>query len=141
MLQDSRVHRKLGGPHHKLRLKHERQSVIEILRFQFGVSGSLEGFSIGTVPCHAIVKAGAARHKTFCLRVVSSEDKTHEFIHQVAMKPWWPECMFGHHPSRREDGKVAVSGPVNRRWRTEHGIDRLRTLRELARSYQTISQD
>src|SRR3984885_9074157 len=124
VLQNSCLHGKFCGPYHKLRLKHEGQRVIDVLRLQIRFAGTFKGLRIRTMTSHAVMQAGPARHEAFRLRVVCAEYKTHELVHQVAMKPGRPEGVIGNHPSRREYGKVAVRRSRNRRGGAQDRINR-----------------
>ena len=60
---ESWSHGELGGAQRQLGLEHEGQRVFEILRFQLGIGGALEGLSVRAVAGHAVVQAGPAGQK------------------------------------------------------------------------------
>src|SRR3954468_8292172 len=72
---------------------------------------------------HAVVQTGSAGDEAFGFGVVLTEDEAHKFVHEVAMKPWWTEGVFGDDPARRENDEVAIGGARNFGRRGEHGVD------------------
>ena len=57
---------------------------------------------------HHVVKAGPAGNEAFFLGVVLAGDQPHEFGHDVAVVPGWPEGVFSHHPAWWEDNEIDV---------------------------------
>src|SRR5207248_11172968 len=70
MLKDAGFYGVAGGTEDKPGLKHERQRVRDVLRFQLGPAGAVAGLVIGPVPGHAVVQAGSAGKEAFGLGIV-----------------------------------------------------------------------
>src|ERR1700691_3234405 len=94
MVEMRTLERKFRWLAHEASLEHERQSVAQINRRQCRLADLLKGLSLGSMPCHAIVQAGAARHKPFSLRVIFTANQPHELVHEIAMKPRRTKCML-----------------------------------------------
>ena len=124
MLQYLRFQCKSGRPHRQPRLKHERQRPVDVVGLQLCLACPVECIDIWAMTRHAVMQAGAARHKALRLGVVLSENQPHELVHHVAVKPGRTKGMLRNHPARRKNHKVHIRRPCNSRGRCQDGKDR-----------------
>ena len=109
MLKLRRFHREPRRLDHRARFEHEGHRIGDVLGLGgVGGAGLLEGFSIRTVPAHAVVQAAPSRHEAFLLGVVDAVDQPHELAGEVAVEPGRAEGVLHGQPARREDHEVDV---------------------------------
>ena len=117
------VHGEFGRAGYEPRFEHEGQCAVELYRLEFGGAGSAKGFGVGTMSGHAVVEAGSAGSEAFRFGVVLSEDKAHELVHEIAVKPGRAEGVLGDDPAWGKDGEVDVGGAGQLAGRGEDGVD------------------
>src|SRR6266478_8709224 len=91
VLSHLEISRVFGQALREARFEHEGHRIRELHRLELAVARVLEGGLGRAVRQHAIVQRDAARHETLRLGVVNAVDQAHEFRHQVAVVPGWPE--------------------------------------------------
>ena len=113
-----------GHPLREAGLQHEGHGVLELVRLELGVAGTLERLAVGAVRQHHVVERAAARLEALRLGVVLAVDQPHELAHHVHVVPGRPEGVLGHQPAVAEHDEVDVGGARRLRRRGQHGEDR-----------------
>src|SRR5262245_31657599 len=72
----------------------------------------------------AIVQARPSGKESFGLCVVHAMNESHEFAHDVPVKPRWTERMLANQPARREYREVDVRRADGFGRAAQYGIDR-----------------
>jgi hypothetical protein len=112
MLQNLLFQRKACGPHRQPRLKHECQRAIDVAAaFNSAWLARSNVSASGPWPDMQLCRLAPPGRNPSALASYWPKNQPHEFVHHVAMKPRWPECVSSHHPARRKDDKVHVGVP------------------------------